>query len=81
MPPSCDGLHRFKQVMYSSPSSQEIISGLNLRSWVFCKMDAVQEYHQISLDEDSSLLTTFILPWGHFRYHCTGMVLMIGQGN
>ena len=48
------------------PSSQEIISGLNPRSRVFCKMDAVQWYHQIPLDGDSSLLTTFILPWGHF---------------
>ena len=57
------------------PSSQEIISGLNPRSRFFCKMDAVQGYHQIPLDEDSSLLTTFILPWGRFRYRCAGMGL------
>ena len=57
------------------PSLQEIISSLNPRSWVFCKMDAVQGYHQIPLDEDSSLFTTFILPWGHFQYRCTRMGL------
>ena len=54
-------------------SSQEIISSLNPRSRVFCKIDVVQGYHQIPLDEDSSLLITFILPWGCFWYHCTGM--------
>ena len=52
---------------------QNIISGLNLRSKVFCKMDAVQGYHLIPLDEASSLLTTFFLPWGFFQYQCAGM--------
>ena len=63
------------QPIHPFPSSQEIISGLNLRSRVFCKMDVVQGYHQIPLDEDSSLLTTFILPWGCFQYRCARMGL------
>ena len=70
------GLNKYVlRPVHPFPSSQEIISGLNPRSRVFCKMDAVQGYHQIPLDEDSSLLTTFILPWGRFRYRCAGMGL------
>lgn len=35
---------------------------------VFIAADACQGYHQIELDEESSLLTTFLLPQGRFRY-------------
>ena len=70
------GLNRYVlRPVHPFPSSQEIVSGLDPRSRYFCKMDAVQGYHQIPLDEDSSLLTTFILPWGRFRYRCAGMGL------
>ena len=40
--------------------------------------DAVDGYHSVELDEDSSRLTTFITPWGRYRYlrfpqgHCSG---------
>ena len=34
----------------------------------FLKMDAVSGYHQMFLDDDSSFLTTFLLPQGKFRY-------------
>ena len=30
--------------------------------------DAVDGYHSVALDEDSSKLTTFITPWGRYRY-------------
>jgi hypothetical protein len=30
--------------------------------------DAVDGYHSVELDHDSSLLTTFITPWGRYRY-------------
>ncbi|MEL6803878.1 MAG: reverse transcriptase domain-containing protein, partial [Bacteroidota bacterium] len=32
--------------------------------------DAVDGYHSVELDEESSKLTTFITPWGRFRYLC-----------
>ena len=40
-------------------------------------LDAVDGYHSVELDEESSRLTTFITPWGRFRYlrfpqgHCS----------
>ena len=35
---------------------------------IFSKFDAVKEYHQIPVDEESKDLTTFITPFGRFRY-------------
>ena len=40
-------------------------------------LDAVDGYHSVELDEESSRLTTFITPWGRYRYlrfpqgHCS----------
>ena len=40
-------------------------------------IDAVDGYHSVELDEESSKLTTFITPWGRYRYlrfpqgHCS----------
>ena len=34
----------------------------------FAAMDAVHGYFQVELDYESSLLTTFLLPQGRFRY-------------
>ena len=31
-------------------------------------VDAVDGYHSVAIDEESSKLTTFITPWGRFRY-------------
>ena len=45
-------------------------------TWM-CVFDAVDGYHSVELDEESSKLTTFITPWGRFRYlrfpqgHCS----------
>ena len=50
------------------PSMQEILSGIDPDSMVFAKLDATQGYHQVPLDEDSSKLTTFLLPSGRFRF-------------
>ena len=34
----------------------------------FAKLDVVHGYFQLALDEESSKLTTFLLPQGKFRY-------------
>ena len=34
----------------------------------FTIIDAVKGYHQCLLDEESQLYTTFITPFGHFKY-------------
>ena len=35
---------------------------------IFTKLDATKGYHQCPLDEESQLLTTFITPFGRFKY-------------
>ena len=35
---------------------------------IFTKLDAMKGYHQCPLDEESQLLTTFITPFGRFKY-------------
>ena len=37
-------------------------------SKVFAKLDTTQGYHQVPLEEESSKLTTFLLPSGRFRF-------------
>ena len=34
----------------------------------FCKLDCTSGYYQVPLDLESSLLTTFLLPSGRYRY-------------
>lgn len=35
---------------------------------IFTKLDALKGYHQCPLDKESQLLTTFIAPFGRFKY-------------
>ena len=41
----------------------------------FCKLVAIHGYYQVPLSEESSFLTTFLLPEGRFRYLCAPMGL------
>jgi hypothetical protein len=41
---------------------------IDSKSTIFAKLDATVGYFQVKLDEKSSLLTTFLLPEGKFRY-------------
>ena len=41
----------------------------------FAKIDAIHRYFQLALDEESSKLTTFLLPSGRYRYMCSPMGL------
>ena len=52
------------------PSSREIAQSIppSDKAAVFAKMDCVHGYFQLALDKASSMLTTFILPEGRFRY-------------
>ena len=65
-------LNKFvKRPHHGFPSSTEIVSGLDSDSKYFAKLDATQGYHQIPLDEDSSKLTTFMMPGTGRRYRYT----------
>ena len=57
-----------RRPIHTFPSTQEILAGLDPTSRVFAKLDATQGYHQIPLEEESSKLTTFLLPSGRFQY-------------
>ena len=79
-----------RRPVHTFPSTQEIISGLDPGSKVFAKLDSTQGHHQVPLSEDSSKLTTFLLPSGRFRVlrapHGTVMLQrwilqVLGQGH
>lgn len=50
------------------PSPRDIIKQINPDSRYFMKLDALQGYYQLPLDEESSKLTTFLLPSGRYRF-------------
>ena len=50
------------------PSTREIIEAIPPEAKLFCKLDAVQGYFQLALDEPPSKLTTFLIQQGRFRY-------------
>ncbi len=57
------------------PSTRDIIQNLDSKATVFAKLDATHGYFQIPLDEESSYLTTFLVPQGKFRYTVAPMGL------
>ena len=50
------------------PSTMDIVSNVDHNARFFAKMDAVLGFFQIPLDEESSFLTTFLIPQGRFRW-------------
>ena len=50
------------------PSVNDIVQAIPSSAAIFAKYDAVNGYFQIAFDEESSKLTTFILPSGRYRY-------------
>ena len=55
--------------------SEQVRQNLDPNSKVYCTMDLVSGYHQVPLCEKDRDLTTFITPWGRFRYTCLPMGL------
>jgi hypothetical protein len=49
------------------PRKDDILADLT-EGKVFSKLDASSGFHQVQLDNDSSLLTTFNTPFGRYRY-------------
>ena len=47
---------------------EEILPELS-RANVFSKVDLKEGFLQVELDEESSKLTVFQTPWGHYRFH------------
>ena len=56
---------------YQSPTPAEIVADIaTSEAKYFTVMDATKGYHQCPLAEDSQDLTTFITPFGWFKYLC-----------
>ena len=63
------GLNEFVQrPVHPFPSVGEIVQSVPSTAKFFAKLDAVHGYFQLALDEESSKLTTFLLPSGRYRY-------------
>ena len=62
-------LNKFVQrPVHPFPSVGEIVQSVPSSAKFFAKLDAVHGYFQLALDEESSKLTTFLLPSGRYRY-------------
>lgn len=64
-----------KRPVHPFPSAKDLIRRIDPDSKVFGKIDAIHGYFQIRLDEESSRLTTFMLPSGRYRYTAAPMGL------
>ncbi|QQP41502.1 Uncharacterized protein FKW44_015903 [Caligus rogercresseyi] len=63
------GLNKFvSRPEHPFPSPNELSSLIPPSSKFFATLDAIKGYWQIQLDEKSSYLTTFLTPFGRFRY-------------
>ena len=63
------GINRFvKRPVHPFPAVRDILQAIPTNAKIFAKLDAVHGYFQLALDEESSHLTTFLLPQGRFRY-------------
>ena len=56
-----------KREHFQIPTKEEILGELAGAKY-FSKMDATAGFHQIELDEKSSMMTTFNTPFGRYRY-------------
>jgi hypothetical protein len=57
-----------KRPYYPLVSPKDAVSSIASGAKVFSTFDARHGYWQIPLDEESQLLTTFITPWGRYKF-------------
>ena len=62
-------LNKFvKRPIHPFPSATEIMQSIPQDAFFFAKLDAVYGCFQLALHEESSYLTTFVIPSGRYRY-------------
>ena len=63
-------LNRYvRREQYQSPTPAEAVADIAANeAQIFTVLDAKKGYHQCLMDEPSQLLTTFITPFGRFKY-------------
>ena len=58
--------HYVKREKYQPPTPAEAIADISaILAKFFTVLDAMNDYHQCTLNQESQLLTTFIMPFGH----------------
>ena len=74
-------LNRYvRRERYQSPTPAEVIADIAAtNAKYFTVLDAMKGYHQYPLDADSQLLTTFITPFGRFKYLCAPYSISISK--
>ena len=69
---ACCDLRRLNQFVrrptHPCPTPRDAVSQISPGASLFTTMDALSGYWQIPLAEESQALTTFITPWGRYRY-------------
>ena len=62
-------LNKFLQrPIHPFPSTRQVLEGIRSDSKYFAALDAVEGYHQMKIREKDRHLTTFLLPFGRYRY-------------
>jgi len=57
-----------RRPIHPFPSARDVHRAIDPNATIFAKVDAKLGYFQIPLDDESSMLTTFLLPSGRYRY-------------
>ena len=68
-----------KRPYYPTRSPSEVVSNIAPSSKFFTTLDAVKGYWQVLLEEESQILTTFITPYGRFKFLRAPMGLSSSQ--
>ena len=66
-----------RRPVHPFPSVKDIVQAIPVATQYIAKMDAVHGYFQLALDEESSKLTTFLLPSGRYCYLRAPMGLIL----
>ena len=62
-------LNKFvKRPTHPLASPKEVVSDIPLYQKYFSTMDAIKGYWQVPITKKSQELTTFITPWGRYKY-------------
>ena len=70
-----DYTHLNKRPVHPFPCTNDIMQVIPSTAKYFVKLDAGYGYFQLALEPKSSLITTFLLPQGKFRYLSASMGL------
>ena len=66
-----------KRPVHPFPCVRDILRSIRSGMTFFAAFDAKQGYFQLELDPESRYLTTFITPWGRYRYKVAPMGLSL----